>query len=292
MVFQLRRSGGSTLRSADRLREDSTRVAVDLTHVGSTAWAAPASSAAVAPTYPSGLADATATQTDNVYAILHIKPDTATVTTPANWTLVGSAAGGGAAAQGAGTGATRVHVYERTGAAALSGTTQSFTITGGSSPVAFMRAYRASGTGVQFEVETLTSWSVAVASLTIGGTAGASLALAAKDEVNVVLGTSDDAATALALTGLTATGATFGTLTQDPAATAINAQGNDISATAYRTPVTAGTSTVPPVATATSNSAETAMGLLFRVRATAASPLIVEPLNVLNQLALNRASTW
>jgi hypothetical protein len=258
-------TAGSTGTSTEA-HPPSTRAAVDLTHVGSTTWVAPASSAAVAPTYPSGLANATATQTDTVYAFLHIKPDTATVATPANWTLVGSETGGSGSV-GAGTGATRVHVYKRTATAALSGTTQSFTITGGSSPVAFMRAYRATGNSVAFE-ETLTFWSVATASTTIGGTAGASLSLAAKDEINCVIGTPDDQSTTLTLTGLTATGATLGTLTRDPNATVTNSQGNDISATAYRIAVTAGTSTAAPVATATSSSSETAMGLLMRVRAT------------------------
>jgi hypothetical protein len=265
-----------------------TRTAVALTHVGSTTWDAPASSAATTPTYPSSLLE-----DDVVYAVLHIKPDTATVATPAGWALVG-AASGGSGTQGAGTGATRVHVYRRTvPAAGLSGT-ETFTITSGSSPTAFMRAYRATGTNVAFPAETFTSWSVTTASTTIGGTAGAGLDLAALDEINAVLGSSDDQATTLTLTGLTATGATLGALTRDPNATVINAQGNDISSTAYRVPVSSGTSNVAPVATATSNSSETAMGFLFRVRATADAPAppVAPQIVTVSQAAIIRAHYW
>lgn len=91
-------------------------VDLDLTYVGSTAWAAPASSATVAPTYPTGVQVG-----DVVYAELVVKPDTATVATPANWQLVTSAAVGGGT-QGAGTGAVRVHLYRRIADSALSGT--------------------------------------------------------------------------------------------------------------------------------------------------------------------------
>lgn len=266
------------------------RSVVALTHIGSTTWAAPASAATVSPTYPSGLADATTTQTDVVYAVLHIKPDTATVATPTNWSLVASAAGG-SGTQGVGTGATRMHLYRRTATAALSGTTEAFTITGGSSPVAFMRAYRASGTNVAFDVETTTSWSVTTASTTIDGTAGAGLDVAALDEINCVLGTTDDTTTTLTLTGLTATGATLGALTRDPNATVTNAQGNDIAATAYRISVDSGASNVAPVATATANAAETAMGFLFRVRATADVLPPTEPI-LIDQAALIRAHYW
>lgn len=237
------------------------RESVALTHVGSSAWNIPASSATVSPTYPSGVQSG-----DCVYAILHIKPDTATVATPTNWSLVTSASGG-SGTQAAGTGATRMHLYKRIASAAHSGA-EAFTITGGSSPLGFMRAYRATGTNVLF-TETTTSWSVTTASTTIGGTAGAGLDVAALDEINCVIGTTDDQSTTLSLTGLTATGATLGTITNDPSGTVVNAQGNDISANAYRIAVSSGTSNVAPVATATSSSSETAMGFLFRVRATA-----------------------
>jgi hypothetical protein len=243
-------------------------VSVALTHVGSSSWATPLDSTTITLTYPTGLADATSTQTDVVYAILRIKPDTATLNTPTDWTLVGSAAGGGDA-QGIGTGPTRTHLYRRTATAALSGTTQAWTITGGSAPIGFMRAYRASGASVAFATETLAFWSVNPGGTAIGGTADAGLDVATLDEINCVIGTADDASTTLTLTGLTATGATLGTLTRDPDVTAVNPQGNDISGAAYRIAVTAGSSNVAPVATATSNTAETAMGFLFRVRATA-----------------------
>ena len=258
----------------------------DLTHVGSTAWVAPASSTVVAPTYPTGLQAG-----DAVYAVLHIKPNTAGVTTPTNWTLIGSATGG-SGTQGAGTGATQMLLFRRLATAGLSGT-QSFTITSGSSPVGFMRAYRASGVNLTFD-ETFASWSVATASTTIGGTANAQLALAARDDLNIVVGTSDDQSTTLTVTGVTATGATLGTLTRDPNTTVVNAQGNDISATAYRVPVTAGSSSTAAVVTATSSSAETAMGVVFRVRALVDStPLdLARPLAQGHRAAGLRSHYW
>lgn len=236
---------------------------IDITHVGASAWVAPASSAAVAPTYPSSLAE-----NDVVYATLVIKPDTATVTTPTDWTLVTSQAVGGGT-QGAGTGAVAFHLFKRTvPAGGLTGS-QSFTITGGSSPVAHMRAFRADAgpTSIAWDAETTTFYSRTTASATFGGTGAADIALSAKDYLVFVSASSDDQSSIHTISALAATGATLASSTQSPGGTIVNAQGNDISAAAAYALVTAGTSTAAPSSTVSGGSSETGGGFFFRVSA-------------------------
>ena len=230
------------------------------TLVNASTWVAPASSTTVAPTYPTGMATG-----DIVYMVVRNKPDTADPTDPADWTRVGSLTGG-AGTQNAGSGATRTTLWKRTvPGGGLSGT-QSVTVTGGSSLVGYMEAWNAAGGS--FVAETFSSWSVATGSTNISGTAGTGLSLAVDDIVRVVVGTPDDQSTALDVTAIAASGATFGTITADPNATVINAQGNDISGRTEWVPVTAGTSNTAPTVTASSNTSETAMGFVWRIRAT------------------------
>lgn len=238
-----------------------------LTFVGASTWVAPASSTTVSPTYPTGLV-----QDDVVYAVLVIKPDTATVATPANWTLVGAQAVGGGT-QGAGTGAIKIHVYKRTvPSGGLTGS-QAFTITSGSSPVGTMQGWRASGSSIAWDTETLTFYSRTTASTAFGGTGAANLNAAVNDAIAVILGSADDAASTITVTSVTATGATLGTVTAAPTGTATNAQGNDISAAAVVAQVLSGTESAAPAVTATSNSSETGGTLFFRVSATRAIPV-------------------
>jgi hypothetical protein len=206
---------------------------------------------------------------DVVYAELVIKPDTATVATPANWALVAASPGLGGGTQGAGTGAVKVHLYRRVAASALSGT-QAFTITAGSSPVATMRAFRAPGTAtnVVYETETTTSYSRTTGSTTFGGTGAVNVTAAARDALVYISASSDDQSTTHTITAVTAAGATLSAATQSPADTVINAQGNDISAAAAYVIVTSGTSTAAPVATNVGASAETGGGFFYRVSAT------------------------
>jgi hypothetical protein len=238
-----------------------------LIFVGATAWVAPASSVTVSPTYPAGLAEF-----DVVYAVLHIKPDTATVATPANWSLVG-AASGGSGSVGAGIGPTRVHVYKRTvPSGGLSGS-QAFTITGGSSPVGHMQAWRGFGASIAWDAETVTSYSRTTASTAAGGTGAANLSLAVQDVLVAVAGTTDDTTTSINYTSLTAAGATLDPLVKAPSATIVNSQGNDIAAASAYAVVTAGSSSAAPVTIATANASETGVGLFFRVSATRLIPV-------------------
>jgi hypothetical protein len=236
-------------------------VALNLTHVASSAWQAPASSTSIAPTYPAGIAEG-----DRLYIEVCSKPDTATPSTPANWALVGTATGGGGTA-GAGTGPQRTTVFSRTvPSGGLSGSV-TVTITGGSSPVACMRAFRhESATGVTWS-EATSSYSRATAGTAAGGTTSGTIATAAKDAVVAVVSTADDQASTVTISNLTQTGITFGTLTQDPSGTIVNSQGNDISAASAYRMATAGTATIAAVVTATASSSETGMGFVYRVRA-------------------------
>lgn len=242
-------------------------MAVTLTQGSSGAWVAPASSTDISPAYPGSLATG-----DCIYALLHVKPDTATVATPTNWTFVGSESGGSGAV-GAGTGPTRMWLFKRLVPGGGLAGTETFTVTSGSSMVGYMRAYRASGgTNMQYQ-EKFTYWSVTTASTAVGGTAVSGLDLTAGDEISLVIGTTDDTTGTLTLTTITAAGATLGTPARNPGGTITNAQGNDIAATTYTVAVSAGSSTDPPVVAATSNAAETAMGFLWRIRASEVTTL-------------------
>jgi hypothetical protein len=245
--------------------EPITRQSAVVSHVGSTAWNAPASSTTVTPTIPGSL------QTDDVvYAELHIKPDTATVATPANWTFVTSAAGG-TGTQGADAGASRVHLYKQVvPGGGLSGS-QAFTVTSGSSLIGCMRAFRTTGVNIAWD-EAFTSYSRITANTTFGGTGLAAIGIEANDAVVAVVGSPSDADTTVTISALTTTGVTYGSLTQSPAGTAINAQGNDSSASAAYVLATAGSASAAPVVTATSNASHTGVGFVYRVQATVDVP--------------------
>lgn len=263
-------------------------IPADLTFVGSTTWAA--GTTAAAPTYPASLLEG-----DVVYAIVETRAGTAVTppapTTPANWTLIADHLSSVANSATVGAGPTRIFTYKRVvPSGGLSGT-QSFTVTGGSATLATMKAWRATGPNVQY-TETETSYTVAAASTTISGSPLAGLSLDAKSVVNIVVGVPDDTTTTITVSGISATGATFGALTRSPdVAAAVTANGNDMSANSYHTAVTAGASTDPPAITGSMNAAETAVVSLLRIRATISAPLRPSPV-VANQTALVRASTW
>ena len=239
-----------------------TGIALDATRLTPTAWTAPASSITVSPTYPTGVVAG-----DQVYAILVIKPDTATVATPTGWTLVGTSALLGAGIVGIDTGPIKIHVYKRLAAGALSGT-QAFTVTSGSALAGHMRAFRppATTTNVVWS-ETLASFSRTTTAADIDGTVTTTIASAAKDEFVIVTGTPTDAATNIIISALAGAGLTFEPAVQKPAGTVISGQGNDLSAAAAESKVTAGSATVAPVLSGGLNVAATGGSLLMRVRA-------------------------
>lgn len=273
VTYSLSTPSGSGTRVGDTWFQrypGQANVPLPIIRVGSSAWVAPASSTAVAPTYPTGLAEG-----DQVYAVLAIKPDTATVATPANWTLVGASAALGAGTQGAGTGATKVHVYRRAvPAGGLTGS-QSFTITGGSAPVAHMRAFRADTAGTTGTVtwsNAFSSFSRTTAIADIDGTTTAAIAGQASDEYVMVTATPAATANAVLISAISEAGLTFDTVTQIPAGTITSTQGNDISAAAAQTKVTAGSGSAVVVVSGGMNVASTSGTMVFRVRATATTP--------------------
>jgi hypothetical protein len=233
----------------------------DLTFVGSSSWVVPGGPQDASPSYPSGILEG-----DVVYAVVAIKPDTATVDTPVDWSSVGSATGGGGS-QGGGTGPIGIHVFKRTvPAGGLSGS-QTFSTTGASSRAGCMQAWRATGAGITWDTETLTSYSRPTASSSFGGTGSANIGLDAKDAVVIVIGSADDQSNDINVTSLTIPGGTHGGTVQAPSGTGANNQGNDIAAASEYAIVASGPSTGAPSVTATGNSSETGMGLFFRVSA-------------------------
>jgi hypothetical protein len=259
------------------------RTAVALTPLTASAWAVTAATSPtnITPAYPANLAEG-----DTVYTTVHSKPSTVLMTTPANWRQVSTVVAATSAAQGAGTGPTRITTFQRTvPAGGLTGT-QAFTWTGTMSVAqASMNAYRppAGSTNVVFE-EVMGGWSVPTSGTTgqtsIGGSV-AGLTPANLDHLLVTLGITDDDTTTTSITGVSATGATFGTVTASPALS-VTGNGNDMATASYQVPVTGGSSTASVAITATQNVTNTMVGAVLRVRATvpatgAASSLPLAP---------------
>jgi hypothetical protein len=214
--------------------------ATDLTVVNTSAWVTNLlAETTVLPTYPTGLAEG-----DIVYAPVHVRPDTAGITTPTDWTSVANVVAGSTAAQGAGTGPTRLAVFRRTvPSGGLTGT-ETFNLTNSPNVAsACMIGLRATGTGLAYS-DTWGFWTVPTTGTTGqtdvsgtlgGGTASGDLAVADKDLVLFVIGATDNN-TAPAVTAVAATGATFGTITTDPAAYANTVVGNDMATSMSRSP--------------------------------------------------------
>ncbi|GAA0897691.1 hypothetical protein [Pseudonocardia zijingensis] len=249
---------------------------LDLLLVGAGAWASGAN--APAPAYPGGIEE-----NDVVYAVVHNKPDTITPSTPADWTLVGTATGGGGAV-GADTGPTRVTVFRRIAPSGGLAGTQTINFSGNSVALAQIRAYRAvdPGPGLAYS-EDFGSYSISSASSSIGGTVSPALELAAKDRVLVVAGSPTDGPTTppldLSVTAVAASGAELGAITRSPDVTAVSATGNDLAVAAWDVPVTAGSSSTGPTITGTTSVSATGVGFALRVRAADASepPRTVSP---------------
>jgi hypothetical protein len=240
-----------------------------LTYVGAGAWDAPAVATATAPAYPAGVAEF-----DICYATLVVKPDTATVTTPANWTLVGTSGSIAGGTAGAGTGPIKIHVFRRVApSGGLSGT-QSFTIgTTPSSVVSQIVAFRYDATGVTsptWETETFTQYSRTTTSTAYGGTGAANITLDKSDALLYISAASDDQPTTHYSTGPTfsATGATF-TGTTVIGAEGLSGTGNDVSGHNAYSFITSGSgySTAAPVSTHTASTTETGGSMFVRVSA-------------------------
>lgn len=238
-----------------------------LSFVGSTAWVTGTTS--VAPTYPGSLQE-----NDAVYAIVHHKPNTVDVSTPANWSLVGKA-DLGSGTQGAGTGTTEATIFRRiVPSGGLSGS-QSFTITSGNTAQACMVAWRPSlGTGSTWETESfVTAASAAASANPTHGIAIAAGSLLAGDFVNWIVGTPDDTSTNISNTSIACTGATFAAAVRVPNTTSASGTGNDIAAAAFYSSVTAGPNTGTTLSIVSNITAsETSGALAFVPRARTNAP--------------------
>lgn len=241
------------------------RESIDLTLVSATPWVNGTTS--VLPTYPAGAV----IDTDILAVIIHSKPDTVTPATPNNWTNVGSFVGG-AGAQGPGVGLTRMTVFTRpvVGSAPPGGAAATFNVAGGNVASACMRLYRVSDptrTARQFEIAAA-AYSDATEDTTQAGSTGV-IELKAKDKLLVAIGSPDDATTTLTVTGVTQPGSTIGGLARNPNVTQVSATGNQLATTAYDAAVTAGGANAAVAVAGTGNVAETGMGVVLRMRATA-----------------------
>lgn len=273
------------------------RVAVDLVSTATGAVLTTAGGGTtIAPTYPTLTVDTG--QLACYYAVLHVRGAGRTVTTPANWTLVGSFASTNTSSESADVGPTRTHIYKRTSTTALS-STQSFTISAQTtSGVAqgYIRGYVATGTNVAYE-ELLLGWSNPTTGTTSGSTTpDGSLTVtagqvAAKDQIDISVGISSDSNTSLSVGSITCTGATIGTASSTATRTTTVA-GNDLTTAGFTAAVTAGTNTgttlTVPVTQAPANQMH---GLVHRIRATAVAAELPPP-RVLTQAALVRAHYW
>ena len=208
------------------------------------------------------------------------KPDTATIDTPTDWTLIGTVAGGGGTT-GNDAGPMRLSAYSRVRDGAWNGTTMpTVNITNGNS--SWAQAFRFSNATGAWDIAaasgadstTGTAWSV---------TCGSNPGLTAGDHVIVGSAIPTDVTTpaqfsaeAVSATGVSA----WGTVTElsEPETTTNQDAGGFI----FITSVTTGTSSAAPVVTATAGGTTTnvrGVSLLVRLRETAA-PTIVSPATI------------
>jgi len=202
----------------------------------------------VTPALPGTLANG-----DIVLIYVGNKPDTSTPTTPANWNLAGTIAGG-TGSQGIDTGPVRTTVFWRIKDASWS-TMPAISITSNSSAVAQAFVYRnASGlwdiaASGGADTTTGTAWSV---------TTAADPGFAAGDWAFVAstLPTDVGAGAQFASESISATGiSVWGTMTER--AEQNTSSGNDLGGFVFDRPVTTGTSSAAPVVTATASGTTT-----------------------------------
>lgn len=252
--------GSPSYSSENPTIDDSTPASATITLVGVGGWDAGATSPT--PSYPASIAEH-----DRLYLIVHSRPSGTAPSGSAltSWTSLYSESGG-SGSEGSGTGPTQMSVLTRTaGASPPSGALSGVVVTGGTASQAHIRAYRAASGATWSEQVAYYS---KTANTNIGGTTSSSLSLAAGDVVVVTVGQPDDTNTDLAVSSISASGITFGTLTRSPDAVSVSATGNDQAAVTYTATVTAGSATVPVTVAGTgSTGAETTHVQVLRIRA-------------------------
>lgn len=230
------------------------------------AWASQAgASSPLSVSYPASAADGTASAEDMLYLFVHSKPDTGSVGTPTDWTLVDSATGGGGAV-GASTGPTRLDVYRRTvPGGGLSG---SLSVTISSANVAQGKIIqcRPDAAGSPTWSEELASFSRTTTTSSLAFTSTDSISVQDDDHVIVgILSPDDGAGTDESLTAVTQSGTTFGTPVELDAK-ANTTLANDLGSDIWDVEATAGSGTGTISNTGTSAANETRLFTWLRIR--------------------------
>lgn len=210
---------------------------------------------------------------DGVLLRVMAKPDTVTIDTPTDWTLVVDVAGGGGT-QGNGTGPSRQAVFWREKDAGWS-TMPAVTVTGGNAAAAVAE---------RWTKDTGSTWSLTAASGAYSGngtawsaTLDVTMAGASGDMISVGCSNQDDAPTWSAQ-GITATGATHGSVTERSDVVSTTT-GQDVGGMVFTAAVTAGLATAPAVVTATTSAASRGTTAAVRLRQT---PSFVDDFNRAN----------
>jgi hypothetical protein len=214
----------------------------------------------VTPGAPASLADG-----DYEIIIVQNKPDTVTPTTPTDWTLIGTVAGG-SGASGNSTGASRVTMFGREKTAAWSAQ-PAITVTSGTSALAI--AVRLTKT-LGFWVDPVaTSGADSTNGTGFSVTMAANPGITSGDFLFVYGGVGDDGSAWSAET-ITATGLTVGTVTEraEPKTT----QGGDVGGALWTASPTAGTASAAPVVGATLSTSQSGPAILVRLRDTNTAP--------------------
>lgn len=213
------------------------------------------------PAAPSGIATG-----DLIVIAVGSKPDTAPVTQPSGWDLIGTAVGG-TGSQGSGTGATRTTWFSRQRDATWSAM-PSVAVSSGNAMWAQAYIVRTSVAGGDYDTSMATgarttastSWSVPLGS-NPGFTTG---------DLVLFTGVTTSGALTVSSESISATGATFGTKTEisEPKTTT----GNDVGGFVAWCMVTAGNATANATVTATMSSSTGATGVSAAVRIREAAP--------------------
>lgn len=219
------------------------------------AWAVGTTS--VAPAIPAGTAAG-----DMMIMYVGCKPFGATIVTPAGWTPIpGTNGANGAVASGVDTGSVQWAAFQRPWVSGDGAPT--VTVTSGNVALGVIHSFSKSDDA---------AWSVAGAkgSDTSSGT-GFSLTM----DANPGIVSGDFLSTMSVIAGdnstfgtptITATSATIGTVTENPATEGTTAGGNDLEASASTAAVTAGAATAAPVVGWTLSVAQTGGGCIVRLR--------------------------
>ncbi len=210
---------------------------------------------------------------DGVLLRVLAKPDTATIVTPTDWTLIVDVAGGGGT-QGNGTGPSRQAVFWREKDAGWS-TMPAVTVTSGNASAAIAE---------RWTKDTGAAWAVAAASGAYSGNGTAWSAamdvdpgLIIGDGVSVGCSNQDDAPTWSAQ-AIAATGATFGSVTERSEAVSTTT-GQDLGGMVFTAAVTAGPASAAATVTGTASAASRGTTALVRLRQT---PAFVDDFNRAN----------